>query len=310
MYSEQVHDITLKLFNSLPRFDATIRKTVYANCFSGDDMQSAFEDSVSSPRKCLKHVRDTSTSQPPNHAQMALSSKDADEFCNQLVESRIMHHLGSRRKFAGRASDIYRLQCLMAPDVLNTYCFWTAPVNNNIVGVVEVLLGALAKLERDALTISNYSGKIDYAKLKTSILFHPFQEAICELQDSSLSGLSPKTKLATCLNIYNLMLRFAFIKAGFPSLEDIPAFLSSVKFKIQGQVFSLQEFVDGILRGNRKSALSTKVPFGPKDPRKDMAFEEFDNRVHFALSCGFALGSKSSLPFDIYTADQLNEQLE
>ena len=241
---------------------------------------------------------------------MALSEKDADEFCNSLVEARIMHHLGSRRKFAGRASDIYRLQCLMAPDVLNTYCFWTAPVNKDVVSVVEILMRALGKLERDALVINNYSGKVDYAKLKSSILYNPFQEAVCELQESSLLGLSPKVRLATSLNIYNLMLRFAFIRAGFPSLEDIPAFLTSVKFKVQGQVYTLQEWVDGVLRGNRKSGLTPKTPFGPKDPRKDLVFEEFDNRVHFALSCGFSIGSKSSLPFDIYTGDNVNEQLE
>lgn len=42
----KVNDITLKLFNSLPRLEVTIGKTVYSNCFSGEDMRSAFEDSV------------------------------------------------------------------------------------------------------------------------------------------------------------------------------------------------------------------------------------------------------------------------
>jgi hypothetical protein len=240
---------------------------------------------------------------------MALSEQDADEFCNRLVDARIIHHLGNRRKFSGRASDIYRLQCLMAPDVMNTYCFWMAPLNDKVVGVVEVLLRALNKLERDALTLNNYTGKIDYTKLK-SILYNPFQEAVCELQESSLHGLSPKAKLATCLNLYNLMLRFAFIKAGFPSQDDFPAFLTSVKFKIQGHVFTLQEWVDGVLRGNRKSGLSNKAPFGAKDPRRELVFDEFDNRVHFALSCDFAVGSRTSLPFDIYNGDDINEQLE
>ncbi|GKY90723.1 hypothetical protein MPSEU_000045700 [Mayamaea pseudoterrestris] len=281
-----VNDITMKLYNSLPRFDATIARTTYANCFSGEDLRSAFEDS------------------------MALSEKDADEFCNYLVDARIMHHLGSRRKFAGRASHIYRLQCLMAPDVLNTYCFWSAPVNKDVVSVVEVLMRALAKLERDALVLNNYSGKVDYGKIKSNILYNPFQEAVCELQESSLQGLAPKARLATCLNIFNMMLRFAFIRAGFPTAEDVPVFLSSIKFKIQGHVFTLQEWVDGVLRGNRKSGLSTKLPFAAKDPRKDLAFDEFDNRVHFALSCGFGFGSKTSLPFDMYTGDNINEQLD
>lgn len=241
---------------------------------------------------------------------MALSPEDADNFRNYLVETRIMHHLGRRRKIVGRASDIYRLQCLMAPDVLNTYCFWTASPNSDVVSVVEVLVLALAKLERDALTVNNYSGKIDYSKLKSNILYNPFQESICELQELSLSDLTPKARLAACLNIYMVILRFAFTKAGIPRQEDIPYFLASVKFKVQGQVFSLQDWVDGVLRGNRKSGLCNKSPFAAKDPRKSLVFKEFDNRVHFALSSGFAVGAKASLPFEMFTAESINEQLE
>jgi hypothetical protein len=241
---------------------------------------------------------------------MALTPSEADEFCRYLVETRIIHHLGNRRRFAGKASDIYRLQCLMAPDVLNAFCFWTAPVNENIVSIVEVLMRALTKLEKDALTVNGSSGKIDYKKVKSNVLYLPFQESICELQDASLDGLSHKAKLATCLNIYALMLRFAFIKVGIPSEEEIPAFLNAVKFKVQGNVFTLQEWMDGVLRGNKKSGISNKIPFPMKDPRKDMVLQEFDNRVHFALNCGFSIGSTSSLPYDIFASDAISEQLE
>jgi hypothetical protein len=106
------------------------------------------------------------------------------------------------------------------------------------------------------------------------------------------------------------MLRFAFIKVGIPTADDIPVFMTNVKFKIHGQLFSLQEWVDGVLRGNKKSGLSAKAPFSGKDARKDLSILEFDNRVHFALNTGFTLGCTSSLPFEVFQADKIGEQLE
>ncbi|GKY98001.1 hypothetical protein MPSEU_000758200 [Mayamaea pseudoterrestris] len=281
-----VHDITRKLCQSLPRSDIKVRNSVYANCFTGEDLRSALEDS------------------------MALSTTEAESFCQYLVDHRILHHIGSRSKFKGKASDVYRLQCLMAPDVLNSYCFWTADVRSDTVKIVENLLLAMTKIEKEAFTLSGYSSKIDYSKIKYSSLFPAFEEAICELQDAKLTGLTPKAKLVTCMNVYNLMLRYAFIKIGFPKPDDMAAFLTSIKFKIQGQVFSLQDWVDGIMRGNRKSGLSKQVPFSGKDARKELAFTDFDNRVHYCLASGFSFGSPASLPFGLFTSDNVYEQLD
>jgi hypothetical protein len=242
---------------------------------------------------------------------MELSPEEADSFRKDLVEARVIHHLGSSQRFAGGTNnEIYRLQCLMAPDVINSFCFWIAPVQNDIVKVVEILMLALFKLERDALVASETRYKIDHEKAKASDLYYPLQEAICELQESTLDGLSHETMMATCLNIYWLMLRFAFIKVGIPEQEDIAAYLSSVKFKVQGQVYSFRDWIDGVFRGNKKSSISNKQPFGGKDPRKKVMMEDFDNRLHFAFNCGFILGSKSSLPFVMFTADKIDDQLK
>ena len=109
------------------------------------------------------------------------------------------------------------------------------------------------------------------------------------------------------------MLKYSFMKLGVPASEKCRvAMLSHVKFNIGGHLFSLQEWLDGILRGNRKSPVTKNVAFGKSDPRLALASnlgETFskDCRVHFAIHCWAR--SRRSPPVKIFTAEGIHAEL-
>jgi glutaredoxin len=83
-----VHDITQKLMNTVPLLESKLRNKVFKNSMSSKDLSSAFMDS------------------------MGLTSTEASSFLQVLVDARVLHHLGCKRKFIS-GEDVYRLQvCL------------------------------------------------------------------------------------------------------------------------------------------------------------------------------------------------------
>ena len=75
---------------------------------------------------------------------------------------------------------------------------------------------------------------------------------------------------------------------------------STASYNIGGLVYSLNDIENGLLRGNRVSAVPlTSVPFPDQnDPRKNLMLN-CDPRIHFALNCG----AVSCPPIAVYSCD-------
>jgi hypothetical protein len=68
--------------------------------------------------------------------------------------------------------------------------------------------------------------------------------------------------------------------------------------------FSLNEIENGLLRGNRVSAVPfTSVPFRKLNDQRRKLMLEVDARIHFALNCG----AKSCPPISVYLEDKIDD---
>jgi hypothetical protein len=106
------------------------------------------------------------------------------------------------------------------------------------------------------------------------------------------------------------MMRYAFLKVGSPhSEQERSHFLNNVKFNVGKNLFSFQEWTDGVLRANAKPRMFSKAVFGTFDRRKRFALSELDHRVHLAVNMGPHMGSSCSAPFTHFTPIKLDEQL-
>lgn len=99
------------------------------------------------------------------------------------------------------------------------------------------------------------------------------------------------------------------MKVGVPLSEACRnSLISQLKFNIGGHLFSLQDWLDGALRGNRKSPKA----FLKKDPRLPIASNvgskyARDCRVHFAIHCWSTC--RRSPPVKWFSAALLDEEL-
>ena len=82
---------------------------------------------------------------------------------------------------------------------------------------------------------------------------------------------------------------------------------ASACYNIGGEVYSLNEIENGLLRGNRLSAVPfTKLPFHSSTDSRRALMLSCDPRIHFALNCG----AVSCPPIAVYSGDSLDSQLD
>lgn len=285
-----VCDITEKLKNTLPIDDIKTKGKLYRNCFTGKAAVAALTSSL------------------------GITESLAVTFGNALLKAKVFHPVGSittmvgaEVSFKSSGSNIYRLQCHMQPDVLNSYRVWSEPAKGTCVEVLDALDDHLTKVEYAAV---DGLGKVDHAKINRHD-FAMFEEAVCELQKVESGNLSDKETVAFSLNLFRFMMRYAFIKIGICTNEaDRVGLLQQVKFNLGGLVYSLQEWTDGVLRANTKSSFASKPSFNVIDRRRKYALSKLDYRIHFAINAGASMGSSFSLPFRKFTAGDIDDQLE
>jgi hypothetical protein len=75
---------------------------------------------------------------------------------------------------------------------------------------------------------------------------------------------------------------------------------------VGGYRISLDDIENGILRGNRGHPFIPGRQFAAADPRLSWMIWPPEPRIHFALNCA----SRSCPPFQVYTADQIESQLD
>jgi hypothetical protein len=138
------------------------------------------------------------------------------------------------------------------------------------------------------------------------------QQDTAALQDemAAISLLVLKTELADddrkkafWLNIYNAYYQILRIEKKM----DKPDIYRKRSFTIAGELFSLDDVEHGILRRFRSKYSLGYLP-NPFTSKliKDLAVDELDHRIHFALNCG----AKSCPPIAFYKVKNINSQLD
>ncbi len=113
-------------------------------------------------------------------------------------------------------------------------------------------------------------------------------------------------KKAFWLNIYNGYI-IAALKKDKDQFKDRGAFFTKKQNKIAGYTLSFDDIENGIIRKSQlKFGLGYVAKPFPGKFERQFRVKERDYRIHFALNCG----AKSCPPVRVYTAEQVDEQLE
>eukprot|EP00123_Amoebidium_parasiticum_P012939 comp21672_c0_seq1/m.30498 comp21672_c0_seq1/g.30498 ORF comp21672_c0_seq1/g.30498 comp21672_c0_seq1/m.30498 type:complete len:1017 (-) comp21672_c0_seq1:48-3098(-) len=108
----------------------------------------------------------------------------------------------------------------------------------------------------------------------------------------ALAGLSQAQRLSFFLNMYHCLVAHSLLILGSPkSSREVSRFFSDSSFEVGGQVFSISEIEQNILRASMVNPLrrAQKTPikrFFPDDPRAALGLTRADRRIMFVLNNG------------------------
>jgi len=274
-----VLDITLQLREILPAENLRYKMTIYRKSFTGIKAVQLFKKHFNLP-----------------------TDEDAVKFGNVLIDHKILKHVVGDHKFKNEGL-YYRLQCYDEPAVLNSFRVWNERVDSDSMALLKRLKRLLGKV---GSAVTDGDGLVDYQNAHKNKNYPIFEEAVCELQGVDMGKMGRDTRLAFGINLYNLMIKYAFMKVGIGTTSySRGAFFSIVKFNVGGNLFSFQDLENGILRGNKRPVLGLKPQLSSNDPRSHLVLTEPDNRIHFALNCG----AKSCPPVKNFSATAIDEEL-
>lgn len=241
----------------LPCEDLRYNMTLYRRCFKAEDAIRAFQ--VAFPQEIVS-----------NEAGVA--------FGRMLQKARILTHVCDPEQTFRSGNYFFRLQCYQHPEILNSFRVCNEAISGDIMDLIEDSASLLFTVEQTAADPS--TGIIDYRVAHKSKDFYKLEESLCFFQGTNLMEVDEITRLAVCINLYNIMMRFAFMKVGVPdSRSSRTSFLAEVKMDIGGNILSFDDVEHGILRGNRPP----KGTFSTRDPHARLALTNVDPRLHFAL---------------------------
>lgn len=175
---------------------------------------------------------------------------------------------------------------------------------------------------------------IDGSGFKRSPHFGDLLLFTAKLQRVKVDKMTRVQQVAFWINVYNILAIHIAIQHGYVGKSKSKRKLLHLKtfYQIEGALYSLDDIMHGILRGNRKNPFTSKVSFKPNDPRrKRVLFDDsasllsksvytdaskagnsnfgqkfpLDPRIHFALTSL----SKSSPYITPMRADTLDNQL-
>uniref|UniRef100_A0A3Q2P731 Zgc:152951 n=1 Tax=Fundulus heteroclitus TaxID=8078 RepID=A0A3Q2P731_FUNHE len=147
---------------------------------------------------------------------------------------------------------------------------------------------------------------VDYKGMSVDPAFERYCELAIQLQRVELLSLSREEKLAFFINVYNALVIHGYLRLGAPTnMWQRYKFFNYVSYLIGGEVFTLQDIENGVLRGNRKGVAQLLKPFSKTDPRLQVALPDAEPLIHFALNCG----AKGCPPIKTYTPQDIDSQL-
>jgi hypothetical protein len=236
--------------------------TVYKKCFKADDAINSFR--VAFPNEIT-------------------SEEKAIAFGRMLQRAQLMTHVVDPKKPFRSGHFFFRLQCYQQPEILNSFRIYQAMSEGEPMDLIDLIASCLMKVEQTSS--SPETGLVDYRIAHKSQHFSMFEDVVCKLQALDLASLDESTRMAVVINIYNIMMRYAFMKVGVPDARSTRSqFFSEVKMNIGGDILSFDDLEHGILRGNRLRYGAAMPQFGAKDHRARLALSNVEPRVLFALS--------------------------
>jgi hypothetical protein len=151
-------------------------------------------------------------------------------------------------------------------------------------------------------------GRVDYTRLAGSDEFMAAVEAARRLARARLDTLGGRgERLAFWINVYNALVLHGIVGLAVRrSVTRAWNFFGRAAYRIDGSLFSPDDVEHGVLRGNRRRVLPPLRPFAAGDPRRRLALEPLDPRIHFAINCG----ARSCPPLGVYRGDVIEAQLE
>lgn len=180
----------------------------------------------------------------------------------------------------------------------------TALENEGAAELSLLLREMILKLFSEHLSADGKS--VDYKGMSANPAFGRYCELAIQLQRVELLSLSREEKLAFFINIYNTLVIHGYLRLGAPTnMWQRYRFFNYVSYLIGGEVFTLQDIENGILRGNRKGVAQLRRPFSKTDPRLQVALPDAEPLIHFALNCG----AKGCPPIKTYTPQDIDSQL-
>ncbi|XP_077584319.1 uncharacterized protein LOC144204292 [Stigmatopora nigra] len=154
--------------------------------------------------------------------------------------------------------------------------------------------------------LSGDGKSVDYNGMSANPEFQRYTDLAIQLQRVELLSLSREETLAFFINIYNALVIHGYIRVGAPTnFWQRYRFFNYVSYLIGGEVFTLQDIENGVLRANRKGVAQLRRPFSKTDPRLQLALKDVEPLIHFALNCG----AKSCPPIKTYTPQKIDQQL-
>lgn len=152
------------------------------------------------------------------------------------------------------------------------------------------------------------NSRVAYERMKDSRLYVQFTDFARNLQEFDPATLtSHADRLAFWINLYNVLVIHGVIELGIrDSVKEVRGFFRRVQYDVGGRLYTPDDIEHGILRANRKPPGSLRCRFGEDDPRRALALEQVDPRLHFGLVCA----SRSCPPISVYTSEQLDAQLD
>lgn len=215
---------------------------------------------------------------------------------------------GQRKSVNGRVNRLYHRALDLSLRVDST-----ATLNSGVPGgapaddVAAELSSAVKMMKSEAFVPA--TGSVNYPALRSSDSYQRYRACSARLCDFDLDTLTGRQeKLAFWINLYNALVVDGIISYGLASVHDDLGFFRRVAYTIGGERYSADDIEHGVLRGNRRHFHpAIWLPqFGRDDSRLARSVLPADPRIHFALVCG----TRSCPPFDSYSAENLDAQLD
>lgn len=251
-----------KLKAILPREDLKYNVTVFKNCFKANDAIEIFKTTF--PVEI-----------PTDQAAIA--------FGRMLQRARLMGHVCDPTKAFRNGHFFFRLQCYQQPEILNSYRICDEVCECESMDLFDLIATIVTQVEQQAT--DKHSRLVNYRVAHRSELYPSLEDIVCKLQGLDLGMLDEMTRFSAVVDLYNIMIKYAFMKVGVPDSNSVRIqFFANLKMNIGGDILSFNDLYHGILRANRPPYGSSQALFAAKDPRARLSLTKMDPRVHFCLN--------------------------